>query len=137
MSELLTSPAPAYVLVTPHTTYLAHCATQHLAERAAEVLNTHYGPGSVLVQAATGQEVDAQGCTLELLTRDEDTELVVAAQGTLDMQAAIFIRSLYTLRGLVWDELRLIHGIPVACTFSAEKALVLMEQAVLDQWLPF
>ncbi|MBZ9752217.1 hypothetical protein GO986_12215 [Deinococcus sp. HMF7620] len=131
-SALSVSTAPAFVLVTPHTTYLAHCATEGLAERAAAVLNTHYGPGSVLVQPATGQERDAQGCALELLSRDQDTELVVAAQATLDVHAAVFVRNVHTLRGLVWDGLRLIQGIPVASTLCAEKTLALMEQ-----YLPF
>lgn len=100
------APMPAYVLSTPHGTHLAHCATQALAEQASQVLATHYGAGCCFVQAATGEEWDAQGCALELLTQDEDTELVLAVQAHLDPFGGVITRQVMTLRGVVWQEAR-------------------------------
>ncbi|GAA5512514.1 hypothetical protein Dcar01_01228 [Deinococcus carri] len=124
-------PVPAYVLTTPHGTHLAHCATLALAERASQVLATHSGADCCFMQPATGEERDAQGCTLERLTRDEDTELVLAVQATLDPFGGVITRQVMTLRGLVWQGARQVRGQQVACTLTLEEALALLAPHLL------
>ena len=122
---------PASVLSTPHGTHLAHCATLTLAEQASRVLMTHYGAGCCFVQPATGEERDAQGCPLELLTRDEDTELVLAVQATPDSFGGVITRQVMTLRGLVWQGARQVRGQQVACTLTFDEALALLAPHLL------
>ncbi|MBI0446860.1 hypothetical protein [Deinococcus sp. DB0503] len=124
-------PVPAYVLSTPHGTHLAHCVSRALAEQACQVLITHYGAGCCFVQAASGEECDAQGCILELFTRDEDTELVLGVQVTLDPFGGVITRQVMTLRGLVWNEARQVHGRPVAYTLDFGRALALLAPHLL------
>ena len=125
------APVPAYVLTTSHGTHLAHCTTLALAEQASRVLMTYYGAGCCFVQPATGEERDAQGCALELFTRDEDTELVLAVQARLDGFGGVLTRQVMTLRGLVWNEARRVQGRPVACTLDFDHALALLAPHLL------
>ena len=108
---------------------LAHCATPELAEQARRVLQGHYGPNSCHLLPATGLERDASGAPLSRLTIEDDLRLVDAVWCTFDPEVeCVMVLPVVTLKGLVWDEARLVQGQWLALTREANRGRELIER---------